>query len=120
MRGYKMKIFIISSVRDANREYKNKLECYVSELEKTGNIIYLPHRDTNQNETGLNICLQNKQAIFESDEVHIFYNSKSQGTHFDMGVSFAFNKKIKVIENEKYGDGKSFPRMLDEWVLTKK
>jgi hypothetical protein len=32
-----------------------------------------------------------------------------------MGAAFALNKRIKVIESEKYGEGKSFARMLDEW-----
>ena len=50
------------------------------------------------------------------DEVHIFYNPDSQGTHFDMGVAFAYRRKIVVVENVEYGPGKSYPRMLDEWA----
>jgi nucleoside 2-deoxyribosyltransferase len=110
-----MKVFIICSVRGASDEYRTKLETYVSELEKNGVKVHLPHRDTNQNARGFDICTQNAKAIQEADEVHIFYNSASQGTHFDMGVSFALGKKIVVLENEKYGEGKSYPRMLDEW-----
>ena len=110
-----MKIFIICSVRNATNEYKVKLEKYIKFLEEDGYEVHLPHRDTNQDETGLNICQQNKNAIIESDEVHLFYNSNSQGTHFDLGVSFAANKKIKIIENEKFDSGKSFARMIQEW-----
>lgn len=54
-------------------------------------------------------------TIKEADEVHIFYNSNSTGIHFDMGVSFALNKKIIVVENGEMIAGKSFPRLLDEW-----
>jgi len=32
-----------------------------------------------------------------------------------MGVAFALDKKIIIIENEEIGEGKSFPRMLTEW-----
>lgn len=110
-----MNVFIISSVRNASLEYVKMLDDYVVSLEAKGKNVYLPHRDTDQRDTGLNICKKNREAIRKSDEIHIFYSSGSQGTHFDMGMAFAMNKKIVVIENEKYGEGKSYPRMLDEW-----
>jgi nucleoside 2-deoxyribosyltransferase len=110
-----MKVFIICSVRGASEEYKIKLENYVSKLEADGIEVHLPHRDTNQNARGYDICKQNANAIKEADEIHIFYSKESQGTHFDMGVSFALDKKIVIVENEIYGEGKSYPRMLDEW-----
>lgn len=110
-----MKVFIICSVRGASEEYRTKLETYVSKLENDGVKVHLPHRDTNQNARGFDICTQNANAIKEADEVHVFYNSTSQGTHFDMGVSFALGKTIVIAENEKYGEGKSYPKMLDEW-----
>jgi nucleoside 2-deoxyribosyltransferase len=114
-----MKIFIICSVRGSTDEYKSKLEYYVQMLEKNKNEVHLPHRDTNQDASGIEICRQNKEAIMSADEVHIFYSSKSQGTHFDMGVAFALNKTIMVVENEKYGPGKSYARMLSEWERRK-
>ena len=110
-----MKIFIICTVRNATPEYKTRLENYVKSLEEYGHTVHLPHRDTDQNAKGYNICKQNAAAIFAADEVHILYSSTSQGTHFDMGVAFALNKKIVVIEAEPMTEGKSFNRMLDEW-----
>lgn len=109
-------IFIICTVRGASEEYKQRLENYVSELEGKGWKVHLPHRDTDQNASGYNICNQNARAIALADEVHIFYNPDSQGTHFDMGVAFAYGRKIVVVENVEYGPGKSYPRMLDEWA----
>ena len=61
------------------------------------------------------ICTQNAKAIADADEVHIFYNPDSQGTHFDMGVAFSLKKKIVIVKNVEYGPGKSYPRMLNEW-----
>lgn len=110
-----MKVFVICTVRGAGEKYRKKLEKYVAGLEDGGAKVHLPHRDTNQDESGLNICRQNCQAIKDADEIHIFYNHESQGTHFDMGSAFAYGKKLVVVENIEYGDGKSFPRMLDEW-----
>ncbi len=112
----KKKVFIICTVRDASEEYRKKLENYVSELENNGILVHLPHRDTNQNATVFEICTENMRAIKESDEVHIFYSSSSQGTHFDMGVAFANNKPLVVVSNEQYGEGKSYSRMIDEWA----
>ena len=100
------KIFIICSVRGVSDEYKFELEKYVEGLELSGDEVHLPHRDTNQTSKGIDICMENAIAIKKANEVHIFYNSKSQGTHFDMGVAFAYNKPIKVIENEEFGEGK--------------
>ena len=112
----KMKVFIICTVRGASEEYKKELEDYVVELESRGHEVHLPHRDTKQDARGIEICRENATAIFESNEVHIFYSELSQGTHFDMGVAFAFGKRIKVIKNEEIPlTGKSFPRMLIEW-----
>ena len=110
-----MKAFIICSVRGATDEYRRNLEAYVSDLEGKGVKVHLPHRDTDQTARGFDICSQNRDAIAAADEVHIFYSGKSQGTHFDMGVAFALNKKLVVVENEEFGEGKPYPRMLQEW-----
>lgn len=110
------KIFIICTVRQASEEYLIRLENYVSKLEYEGHQVYAPHRDTNQHALGFEICTQNMNAIKDADEVHIWYSSKSQGTHFDMGVAFALDKKIVIVENEPLTEGKSFQRMLTEWV----
>lgn len=114
------KVFIICTVRGASEEYRTNLESYVSKLESDGIKVHLPHRDTNQNATGIEICTENMNAIISADEVHIFYNSTSQGTHFDMGVAFANDKPLIVVDNEKYGEGKSYPRMIDEWAAKHK
>ena len=111
-----MKLFIICTVRGASAEYQQKLEDYVAQKETEGHEVHLPHRDTNQSGTGIEICTQNGNAIKEADEIHIFYNPDSQGTHFDMGMSFILGKKIVVVENVEFDPTKkSFARMLTEW-----
>jgi uncharacterized protein YeaO (DUF488 family) len=109
------KIFVICTVRGATEEYKQQLEDYVAILESSGHSVHLPHRDTDQSASGYEICTENARAIAGSDEVHVFYNPDSQGTHFDMGVAFAYGRKIVIAQNVPYGEGKSYPRMLDEW-----
>lgn len=111
-----MKVFIICTVRTATPDYRDKLEAYVKSLEQAGHEVHLPHRNTNQSQTGYGICTENKSAIAAADEVHVFYSPESQGTHFDMGVSFALGKKIVVVESPEPTLGKSYQNMLAEWA----
>jgi hypothetical protein len=95
-----MKIFIIQPVRNISEEMKQELVAYVTELESEGHEVYLPMKDTDQNDPiGYKICDANKLAIKSCDEVHIAWDGKSQGCLFDLGIAFAFNKRIKTIKN---------------------
>jgi len=119
--------FVICTVRGATEEYKKELETFVTQKEDDGWEIHLPHRDTKQDARGIDICIENFDAIFSSDKVFVFYNPDSQGTHFDMGVAFAIsqlirngdvfgeNIPIEIIKNIEFSEGKSYARMLTEW-----
>lgn len=90
-----MKIFLICPVREVTDREKVATEKYVLGLEMAGNKVHWPPRDTNQNDSvGLCICQDNRQAIEDADEVHIWWNDKSQGSLFDFGMAFALRKKI--------------------------
>lgn len=109
-------IYIVCSVRGMDDEYRKKLELYVSELESNGHKVYLPHRDTPQEKTVFTICKINGNAIINADEIHLFYNPKSQGTHFDLGIAFISEKPIKIIEmDDDTKNEKSFKYMLKDW-----
>ena len=110
-----MKIFLICPVRNADAKHSRAAMVYVKSLESRSHEIHWPPRDTDQSAKGIDICRQNMEAIKSADEVHIFYDGTSQGVHFDMGMAFALGKKIVVVGNESYDEGKSFQRMLDEW-----
>ena len=112
-----MNVFVIGAVRGATEEWKVKLDKHVADLEASGATVHLPHRDTDQTATGIEICRQNCAAIASADEVHLFYRPDSQGTHFDMGCAFALGKRLRVIESPEYKEGKSYPRMAHEWEL---
>ena len=111
------KIFVICPVRMADNEKVVELEAYTKGLEDNGCVVHLPNRDTNQYGTGFEICSENAQAIKEADEVHIFYNPDSTGSHFDMGVEFALGKPIHIVEIKGGvpSSYKNFPKMLIEW-----
>ena len=113
-----MKIFLISTVRLGEDVRASK---YVEYMEKLGHEIHYPIRDTNQIDPtgGWDICKQNMRAIQYCDEVHIFYNPASQGTHFDLGMAFVLGKKIKLINDREYEElknqDKSFLKMIEYW-----
>jgi hypothetical protein len=117
-RNRKKKVFIICPVRLADENIKSKLNKYTEKLELEGYKVHLPHRDTNQIQSDFDICKQNMKAIKTADEVHIFYLPDSQGIHFDLGVSFALNKKIKLIEHLEIDIDYSFKNMINRWGNT--
>ena len=92
-----MNIFLICSVRGASARQKKEQENYVKKLEAQGNIVYWPHRDTNQKDSsgGSKICQKTFLAILGADEVHVFYDYKSEGLRFDLGMVFAIYRLTK-------------------------
>jgi len=121
-------VYIICPVRIATDDVVARLEAYTHMLEDNGVDVHLPHRDTAQDARGLDICCENAMAIYMADEIHIFYNPKSQGIHFDLGVAFTLDqiagkkKTIKLISishagNISVSDG--FEAMIDQWILDK-
>lgn len=113
------KIFLICPIRNATLDQKQRMAQYIYNLENMGNKVYYPARDTNQVDPtgGWNICTANKNAIEESDEVHIFWDDSSIGSIFDLGMSFAFGKRLCVVnpENINIDNKKSFHNVIDYW-----
>ena len=113
------KIFVICPVRNVNEETKKSINDYVLGLELDGVSVHWPSRDTNQDDPiGINICQQNREAIFFADEIHIWFDESSQGSLFDIGMTFAFlrnsNKKIVLINKDEISptSHKSFQNVL--------
>lgn len=110
-----MKIFLICPVREITEEEKTAIGRYVAHLEKAGHRVYWPPRDTDQNDpVGLRICQDNRRALEESDEIHIWWNEKSQGSLFDLGMAFALKKKIVLVnaDSVRQTPHKSFSNVL--------
>jgi len=108
------KIFLICPVRGVTDEEKEFLNNYLINLESTGYRVHYPPRDTNQDDPiGINICSQNRDAIKKADEIHIYWNSKSEGSLFDFGMAFMAEKPIRLINPEiLQTDKKSFQNVL--------
>jgi hypothetical protein len=92
------KIFLICPVRDATPNEAKFLEEYTNKLESEGYNLYYPARDTNQDDpNGYNICFENRRALMDADEVHIYWSDGSVGSKFDFGMAFMARKPIKII-----------------------
>jgi hypothetical protein len=84
------RVFLICPVRFADDTERALLMEYVERQEAEGIRMHYPDRDTNQEDPtgGYQICCDNSQAIFDADEVHIYWTEKSKGSLFDLGVAF--------------------------------
>ena len=85
------RVFIICPVRNIDDETKETIEKYVLSLEDKGCVVHWPPRDPNQDDPiGLDICKQNREAIWLADEVHIWLDRKSKGSLLDLGMRFSY------------------------------
>ena len=99
-----MKRFVICPVREATSKEIAEIEAYITLFEQSGEYVYWPARDTNQDRLGFPICTDNAQALYESDVVDIYWNPRSQGSKFDLGMAFMLNHiyglSIKIINED--------------------
>lgn len=113
------KIFVIGPVRNISPSMREVINNYVEQLEREGHQVYYPTRDTPQQDpTGLQICQDNYNGIAQSDEVHIAWDGKSPGCLFDLGMTFAQQKKIVPIPKlfPPATSHKSFASMVRAWA----
>jgi len=119
---FRMRIYIICPVRQCTASQAEEIAKYVKDLEKDGYQVYWPMRDTRQNDPiGNRICNANRKAIKTSDEVHVYYDSKSSGSLFDLGIAYGLEKPVRLINEVQATDGKkgfnNFLRSIDRNVL---
>jgi len=117
----KKKIFVICPVRNADKATNEKILRYIERLEKQGHTVHWPPRDTDQSDpVGNKICLTNMTEIFKADEIHIWYDPASTGSHFDLGGVFmlvevlGYEKRVILINDKeaKQVPGKSFTNVI--------
>src|SRR3989338_1779304 len=117
-----MKIFLISPVRKVDSKTNERIEKYVESLEEASHKVHWPIRDPEQDDPtgGYEICRTNFRAIMCADEIHIWYDEKSNGSKFDMGGVFmlvemiGFKKRVVIANYEEIEDNesKSFFRVM--------
>jgi nucleoside 2-deoxyribosyltransferase len=109
--------FVISPVRNLSKDVIISLLNYEKKLLNQGfDKVYLPFRDTDQNQSGLGICETNRKELAKSREVHIWYQATSSGSKFDLGMVFALQKPLVIANDVKRTEVKSFAQFINDYA----
>jgi len=81
-------IYLICPVRGCSEEVRTKLDAYVAKLEEDDCMVHYPHRDVPQDGTEVDIIGKHVAAMLQSDEVHVWWDGNSTGSHFDLGIAW--------------------------------
>lgn len=100
-----MKITIIGST-----SYLPKMLVHKEKLEAEGNEVFIPAFDYHPEFDEFDVCRHNKELISVSDELHVFWDRRSTGTIFDLGMAFALSKPVRVI----YLNSKTFEGLMQK------
>jgi len=112
-----MKIYLICPVRYCTEDELQFIVDYVECMENRGHQVFFPHRDAPQSDKiAIDIVRSEVQAISDADRVDIYWNASSKGSHFDFGVTFAYKKKIQLINKPKDEDRKSYLKVIKQVI----
>ncbi|MBR6690522.1 MAG: hypothetical protein IKL65_04250 [Bacilli bacterium] len=118
------KIFLICPVRNATDSQRQWIENFVKEKYSDGYTIHAPHLHTVQSDLfgGYAICKQNALAVATSEEIDIYYDQTSTGSVFDLGVAYALNKPLVLLNREeiKFDDNDLIDTIIKSWSYNKK
>ncbi len=103
------KIFLICSVRNATDNQKRFQKNYVDGLQRAGHEVFWPpvsnYYDLPQNadadKIGIDTINTNLEAILNSDEVHIIFDPKSEGSIADLEAAMALRKPIHSVNKDQ-------------------
>lgn len=109
-----MNVYIICAVRQATPERVAEIRAYAEARRAEGHAVHFPPDDAPQEDpTGKAICRTHLAAMKEADEVHVFWDVSSLGSHFDLGMAFALEKRIVPIASEQPDSaGKSYWKVM--------
>ena len=88
---HELKIMIIGST-----QYRQKMQVHKEQIEGYGHTVKMPLFDSDVRKE-IDIVTENKERIKWADEVHLFWDGRSQGTLWDVAVAFALDKPIRII-----------------------
>lgn len=111
-----MKIYILCPVRNVTDEQQAAIDSHAAYLQATGHEVHNPRYAVDQTcPTGYWICKGHLEAIRAADEVHIFWDAQSFGSHTDLGSAMALDKRLRLIrEFSVDGPSKSYLKVIRE------
>jgi hypothetical protein len=103
------RIYIICPVRNGDIYQTDNIRRYAAGLRESGHTVHFPPDDAPQSDPiGTTICEVHRSAMLACDEVHIFWDSDSKGSHFDLGMAYVLHKKLVPIRCFNCGPQKSY------------
>jgi hypothetical protein len=111
-----MKVHIICPVTNVTLVQQQEIDVYVGILQAQGHTVHNPRYAVNQNDpTGYEICKGHLTAMRQADEVHVFWDSTSKGSHFDLGMAFVLGKTVRVVKLYHPDiEGKSYVKVMEQ------
>lgn len=95
-------VSIICPVRKAAKKENEKIAEFVDRLIRNGFNVYWPTKDNpfqNTDKVGLKICKYNAKRFLRAKDNWIWWNDKSKGSHFDLGMMFMLMLLGEMLEN---------------------
>lgn len=95
---------------------RKQVEEAVGKLEADGWEVYWPDRDNEiEGLDGFEANIENKKQMAACDFVHIIWDGKSSGFLFGLGMAFAFEKPVRVIQMPEPTKWRSFQNLIYRW-----
>lgn len=109
-----MNIYIICAVRNSTPERIADIRAYADTKRSEGHRVHFPPDDAPQDDpTGIAICSTHRTHMLMADEIHVFWDVESYGSHFDLGMAYALAKNIIPVSCEHPdGPGKSYWKVM--------
>jgi len=109
-----MKIYLLSPVRNVTPAQQGIIDAHVERLEQQGHTVYLPIRDTCQDdEIGVSICKSHASAMLNCDRVDILWDKASTGSHVDLGMAYVIKKPLLYVHGfSDDGNKKSYHKVI--------
>ena|SRR3989344_2916588 len=113
-------VYLIHPVENLTEEERRFLDSYVESIERRGYKVHYPIRDVDQNDSsgGVRIMKEHRVAMGTTREVHVYWNPKSRGSVFDLGMGFYAEKPIVLVNPDEIREvasqraGKCFEKIL--------
>ncbi len=94
----------------------------VEKLEADGWDVYWPNRDNEhfgQEGDGFDFNIENKKQMSACDFVHVMFDGRPSGILFGLGMAFAMEKPVRVVQLPELTKWRSFQNLIDRWRRTK-
>ena len=111
-----MNVYIICPVRNTTPEQAEAARAHAMKLREAGAEVHFPVDDVCQDDpTGAEICRTHLCAMLAANEVHVFWDVESKGSHFDLGMAWALGRRIVPVACHRPDPpGKSYWKVMKQ------